>query len=94
MLIRNLKKWIQYLQWQNPGREEKRWVLKSPHHLGFIDKLIEVFPDAPNHTNTSNPIKTVPSFCSMCANLFEPLAIDFDKKFIEVHIGVISFQGH
>ena len=28
-----LKKMLQYLQWQNPGREEKRWVLKSPHHL-------------------------------------------------------------
>ena len=41
-----LKKQIQYLTWQNPGREEKRWVLKSPHHLGFIDKVLDVFPDA------------------------------------------------
>ena len=83
----DLKKWIQYLQWQNPGREEKRWVLKSPHHLGFIDKLIEVFPDAQIIQTHRDPIKTVPSFCSMCANLFEPLAIDFDKKFIGAHWG-------
>ena len=39
----DLKKFIQYLQWQiQAGR--KRWVLKSPHHLGFIDKMISVFP--------------------------------------------------
>ena len=81
----DLKKFIQYLQWQNPGREKKRWVLKSPHHLGFIDKMISVFPDAKIIQTHRDPIKTVPSFCSMCANLFEPLTTNFDKVFIGKH---------
>ena len=81
----DLKKFIQYLQWQNPGREKKRWVLKSPHHLGFIDKMIAVFPDAKIIQTHRDPIKTVPSFCSMCANLFEPLTTNFDKVFIGKH---------
>jgi hypothetical protein len=81
----DLKKFIQYLQWQNPGRENKRWVLKSPHHLGFIDKMISVFPDAKIIQTHRDPIKTVPSFCSMCANLFEPLTTNFDKVFIGNH---------
>ena len=81
----DLKKFIQYLQWQNPGRENKRWVLKSPHHLGFIDKMISVFPDAKIIQTHRDPIKTVPSFCSMCANLFEPLTTNFDKFFIGKH---------
>ncbi len=81
----DLKKFIQYLQWQNPGRESKRWVLKSPHHLGFIDKMISVFPDAKIIQTHRDPIKTVPSFCSMCANLFEPLTTNFDKVFIGKH---------
>jgi hypothetical protein len=81
----DLKKFIQYLQWQNPGREDKRWVLKSPHHLGFIDKMISVFPDAKIIQTHRDPIKTVPSFCSMCANLFEPLTTNFDKFFIGKH---------
>ena len=81
----DLKKFIQYLQWQNPGREKKRWVLKSPHHLGFIDKMISVFPDAKIIQTHRDPIKTVPSFCSMCANLFEPLTTNFDKFFIGKH---------
>ena len=81
----DLRKFIQYLQWQNPGRENKRWVLKSPHHLGFIDKMISVFPDAKIIQTHRDPIKTVPSFCSMCANLFEPLTTNFDKVFIGKH---------
>jgi|TARA_B100000900_G_scaffold95790_1_gene78865 hypothetical protein len=81
----DLKKFIQYLQWQNPGREKKRWVLKSPHHLGFIDKMISVFPDSKIIQTHRDPIKTVPSFCSMCANLFEPLTTNFDKVFIGKH---------
>ena len=80
-----LKIMLQYLQWQNPGRELKRWVLKSPHHLGFIDKLLEVFPDAKVIQTHRDPHKTVPSFCSMCANLFEPLTNSYDKNEIGEH---------
>ena len=80
-----LKIMLQYLQWQNPGRESKRWVLKSPHHLGFIDKLLEVFPDAKVIQTHRDPHKTVPSFCSMCANLFEPLTNSYDKNEIGEH---------
>jgi len=80
-----LKVMLQYLQWQNPGRELKRWVLKSPHHLGFIDKLIQIFPDSKIIQTHRDPHKTVPSFCSMCANLFEPLTENYDKKAIGLH---------
>ena len=80
-----LKKMLQYLQWQNPRRENKRWVLKSPHHLGFIDKLIQVFPNSKVIQTHRDPHKTVPSFCSMCANLFEPLTNSYDKNEIGHH---------
>ena len=80
-----LKKMLLYLQWQNPGRENKRWVLKSPHHLGFIDKLLNVFPDSKVIQTHRDPYKTVPSFCSMCANLFEPISNSYDKEEIGHH---------
>ena len=80
-----LKIMLQYLQWQNSGREKKRWVLKSPHHLGFIDKLLMVFPDSKVIQTHRDPQKTVPSFCSMCANLFEPLTNSYDKNNIGSH---------
>ena len=80
-----LKQMLQYLQWQSPGRAEKRCVLKSPHHLGFIDKLLEIFPDSKIIQTHRDPLKTVPSFCSMCANLFEPLTNTYDKDEIGYH---------
>ena len=80
-----LKKQIQYLIWQNPGREQKRWVLKSPHHLGFIDKVLDVFPDAKVIQTHRTPVDTVPSFGSMCANLSEQLTTDFNKQRIARH---------
>ena len=80
-----LKKMLQYLQWQNPGRDMKRWVLKSPHHLGFIDKLLKIFPDSKVIQTHRDPLKTVPSFCSMCSNLFEPLTNSYDKNEIGHH---------
>ena len=82
---KQLKKMLQYLQWQNPGRENKRWILKSPHHLGFIDKLLLVFPDSKVIQTHRDPYKTVPSFCSMCANLFEPISNSYDKEEIGHH---------
>ena len=80
-----LKIMLQYLQWQNPGRGKKRWVLKSPHHLGFIDKLLKIFPDSKVIQTHRDPLKTVPSFCSMCSNLFEPLTNSYDKNEIGHH---------
>ena len=82
---KQLKIILQYLQWQNPGREKQRWILKSPHHLGFIDKLLQVFPDSKVIQTHRDPHKTVPSFCSMCANLFEPLTNTYDKNMIGNH---------
>ena len=80
-----LKIMLKYLQWQNPGRDKKRWVLKSPHHLGFIDKLLNIFPDSKVIQTHRDPLKTVPSFCSMCSNLFEPLTNSYDKNEIGHH---------
>ena len=41
----SLKLMMQYLQYQRPGpHQPTRWVLKTPHHLEFLDPLLEVFP--------------------------------------------------
>lgn len=76
---------LQYLQWQTPGRADKRWVLKSPHHLGYLDALLAVFPDARIIQTHRDPMQTVPSFCSMCANLAKPLTHQPDMRAIGAH---------
>jgi hypothetical protein len=60
-----LKKLLQLLQWQNRG---DRWLLKTPHHLEWLDTLLEVFPDAKVIQTHRDPSKTLASFCSMIAH--------------------------
>lgn len=56
---------LQHLQWQRPG---EFWILKAPHHLGWLDALFAVFPDARVIHSHRDPAQTVPSFCSLVAH--------------------------
>ncbi len=56
------KKQLQMLSWKFP---EKRWLLKDPAHRYFLDSLVEVFPDARIIHTHRDPLKVVPSTCSM-----------------------------
>jgi hypothetical protein len=62
---RYMKKLLQLLHWQRPG---KRWVLKSPHHLEYLDTLFAVFPGAKIVQTHRDPAITQASFCSMIAH--------------------------
>jgi NAD(P)-dependent dehydrogenase (short-subunit alcohol dehydrogenase family) len=57
-LLRTLK----LLGWQRPG---DFWVLKTPHHLEYVDALRTVFPDAVLVQTHRDPQATLGSFCSM-----------------------------
>ncbi len=66
-----LKKLLQFLQWQkkSTGITGERWVLKSPHHLGFLDLLFKVFPDATVIQTHRDPVETTPSWASLIYTL-------------------------
>lgn len=57
-----LRKVLQVLSWQNPG---KRWVLKTPQYMEFLDEASSVFPDAKFIHCYRDPLKVLPSFFSM-----------------------------
>jgi hypothetical protein len=46
-------------------RHEKRWVLKAPIHLFFLDALLQVYPDARIIHLHRDPMESIPSFCSL-----------------------------
>jgi hypothetical protein len=57
-----LKQVYQVLQ---HGRPRRRWMLKSPMHLGNLDALRAVFPDATIVWTHRDPATVVASFCSL-----------------------------
>ena len=59
------RKVLKVLCWQNPSAN---WVLKTPHHMEYLDVFLRVFPDATVVQTHRDPRKTLPSFCSMVAH--------------------------
>ena len=59
------RKVLKILCWQCPS---KNWVLKTPHHMEYLDVFLKVFPNATVVQTHRDPRKTLPSFCSMVAH--------------------------
>ncbi len=59
----DLKMWLQLLLWRKPAK--KYLLLKSPHHMEFMDTFDAVFPNTKVIHLHRDPIKTMASFCSM-----------------------------
>jgi hypothetical protein len=68
---RHLDRMLRFLTWQKARRGEtgRRWVLKAPYHLAFLDSLFAVFPDARVVLTHRDPVETVPSLASFVHTL-------------------------
>jgi hypothetical protein len=60
-----LRLMLQILQWQDPSRRGKRWILKSPTHMSAPRALLDTFPGALMIQTHRDPLKSIPSHCSM-----------------------------
>jgi len=47
------------------GQPRRRWLWKSPAHLGALDKLLARYPDAKIIHTHRDPVKTIPSTVSL-----------------------------
>lgn len=84
---RYLYRLLQFLQWQHrlEGRARERWVLKAPHHLGFLPELFAIFPDATVIQTHRDPTDSIPSICSLCFQLETMGCDDPDPKATGAH---------
>lgn len=78
----HLKKTLQVLHFQNPA---KNWVLKTPHHMEYLDTLLDVFPKAKIIQTHRDPQKTMGSFCSMVAHGRGVFSDNVDAKEVAHH---------
>lgn len=67
----DLKTILRYLQWQEPSRRGKRWILKSPSNLPYAELAAQAFPEALLIMTHRDPLQTVPSYISMQATLYK-----------------------
>ena len=58
------KRYLQYVQWED-GTAGKPFVLKAPHHLGFMPLVFKYFPDAIIVHTHRDPSTAVASFASL-----------------------------
>ena len=56
---------LKILHRQRPG---DLWVLKTPHHMEYLDVILDVFPDVTVVQTHRDPKKSIPSFLSMVAH--------------------------
>lgn len=76
------KKLLLLLQWQRRG---KFWVLKSPHHLQYLDVCSKVFPDSRIVWMHRNVESCVPSFLSMIYYSRSMFTNEVDKRALKFH---------
>ncbi len=67
----DLKTILRYLQWQEPSRRGRKWILKSPSNLPYTEVAARAFPDALLIMTHRDPLQTVPSYVSMQAALYK-----------------------
>lgn len=75
----DLREALQYLQWQDGGRRNRPWVLKTPLHLGALDHVFTYFPKATVVVCHRDIHDAVPSM----ARLFEVMAISRGVEGVE-----------
>ncbi|MFC2176104.1 sulfotransferase [Bacteroidota bacterium] len=82
-----------YLQILISAEPDKDLVLKCPDHMWYIDKILEVFPDAMFVWTHRDPSKSVASYCSMVSLNWRLLYGEYDPKEVGPYIEERFIQG-
>jgi hypothetical protein len=75
-----LKLWLQVLQYQDPSRRGRKWLLKSPQHLlgGGLKTAMTTFPDAKVIMTHRAIEDVITSFCSLQGTMLRPISTSYD----------------
>ena len=71
------------------------WVLKSVNHLNYLDAIINVFPDSTIIQIHRNPLKAIPSGCSLRATHLQMLKGRIDlaetgNKYLDIQVNMLN----
>lgn len=69
---------IQYLQWQQGGRQNRRWLMKNTGHLAHMEELINVYPKATLVHIHRHPRECLASFAKFVSALWSLRLAELD----------------
>ncbi|MCP4107429.1 MAG: sulfotransferase [Desulfobacteraceae bacterium] len=78
-IYRYYRQQIQLLQWQF---SDCRWILKAPVHIYFMKGLLTMFPDACIVQTHRDPLRVIPSGCSLRATIRRTYSDHVDPSLI------------
>ncbi|MFQ5720392.1 MAG: sulfotransferase, partial [Acidobacteriota bacterium] len=81
---------LQLLSWRH---EPARWLLKSPAHMPFLDRLLDVFDDACVVQTHRDPAQVLGSSCSLAAAASRPLVNRLDLHQVGASVLVRAEQA-
>lgn len=67
---------------QHGGQTDRRWLLKSPAHIGNLDKLLRQYPDIRIIHTHRDPLRSVPSTISLAEIMRGSRANHVDGKLV------------
>ena len=79
---RYMKQMLQYLQWQDGGKQNRPWILKSPAHVGNVDLVLEMFPQATLVMTHRPPRQALTSHCRLMEVSWRLFSDNVDKAAI------------
>jgi hypothetical protein len=77
----HLKRMFQYLQWQNGGRQGRRWVCKNVQHIAHMELLLANFPEASLIHCHRSPQVSIPSLVKLSMTMWDAVVDDVDPEF-------------
>ena len=78
------KQILQILQWK---RTPKRWLLKAPAHMNWIDTLLDVYPDARLVQTHRDPLQIMGSTVSLISAIMWMRAERLDPELVKLAFG-------
>lgn len=79
---RYVKKLLQYLQWQDGGKQNRPWILKSVAHIAHLDPLLECYPNATLVHAHRDPMQCVPSWAKLTEEHWQITSLPSDPKLV------------
>jgi hypothetical protein len=83
---RDLKRILKAMQWWDPTRAGKKWILKTPGNLIGMDGVFDSFPEAKIVMTHRTPVESIPSYCSMQYSLYQMVSDTITKEMVGAFI--------